>query len=148
MLACRACRAPPMHSHVCSKHIEWALTIGTLINTIRSILVYPKGNTPDAQKCVWYTRWSAQNTPSHTVHRCDTQDASYEDEKPSQPQEPTISQMWENTVRTNTTNNKGHCLSTRREEMWLKRKVREASEIKIVQLAMNCDQEYELPHLR
>ncbi len=34
------------------------------------------------------------------------------------------------------------------EEIWLKRKVREASEIKIGQPAMNRDQEYELPHLR
>ena len=51
MLACRACRAPPGHSHVCSKHMECALTIGTLINTIRSILVYPKEKTLDAQKC-------------------------------------------------------------------------------------------------
>ena len=51
MLACRTCRAPSRHSHVCSKHMEWVLTIGTLINTIRSILVYPNGKTPDAQKC-------------------------------------------------------------------------------------------------
>ena len=51
MLACRACRAPPRYSHVCSKHMDWALTIGTLINTIRSILVHPKEKTPDAQKC-------------------------------------------------------------------------------------------------
>ena len=47
--------APPgtsqRHSHVCSMHMEWTLTIGTLINTIRSILVYPKEKTPDAQKC-------------------------------------------------------------------------------------------------
>ena len=51
MLACRACRAPPRHSHVWPKHMEWALSIGTLIKTIRSILVYPREKTPDAQKC-------------------------------------------------------------------------------------------------
>ena len=51
MLAGGECRVPPRHSHVCSKHMEWALTIGTLINTIRSILAYPKEKTPDAQKC-------------------------------------------------------------------------------------------------
>ena len=50
MLACRACRTPSRHSQVCSKHMEWALAIGILINTIRSILLYPKEKTPDAQK--------------------------------------------------------------------------------------------------
>ena len=35
-----------------------------------------------------------------------------------------------------------------REDSWLKRKVREAIEIKIEQPAMNRDQGYELPHLR
>ena len=35
-----------------------------------------------------------------------------------------------------------------REDVWLKRKVREAIEIKIGQPAMNGDQGHELPHLR
>ena len=55
------------HSHVCSKHMEWIL--GTLINTIRSILVYPKENHLTLRNVVWYTRWSAQNAPSHTSVR-------------------------------------------------------------------------------
>ena len=71
MLACRACSAPPRHAHVCSKHMELALTIGTSINTIRSILVYPKEKhlTLRNDYVVWYTRWSAQNARSHTSVR-------------------------------------------------------------------------------
>ena len=69
MLACRACRAPPRHSHVCSKHMELALTIGTSMNTIRSILVYPKEKHLTLRNVVWYTRWSAQNARSHTSVR-------------------------------------------------------------------------------
>ena len=103
MLASRACWAPPRNSHVWPKHMEWALSIGTLIKTIRSILVYPKEKTPDAQKCGLVYQVECPECPLTYM------DASYEDERPSQPQEPSIKQLWENTVCTNTTNNKGQC---------------------------------------
>ena len=107
MLACRACRTPSRHSQVCSKHMEWALTIGTLINTIRSILLYPKEKTPDAQKCgmvyqvecpegpLTYTgetrRMLAMRMKDHLNFR-----------------NPLLNSCAHN-VRTNTTNNKGQC---------------------------------------
>ena len=52
-----------------SKHMEWALTIGTLINTIRSILVYRKEKHLTLRNVVWYTRWGALNATSHTLVR-------------------------------------------------------------------------------
>ena len=49
---------------------EWALTIGTLIKTIRSILVHPKEKYLTLRNVVWYTRWVAQNAPPpHTSVR-------------------------------------------------------------------------------
>ena len=49
---------------------EWALTIGTLINTIRSILVHPKEKIPDAQKCgLVYQVECPECPPPHTSVR-------------------------------------------------------------------------------
>ena len=89
------------------------------INTIRSILVHPKDKTHDAQKC----GLSCQ--------------ASYQDERPSQPQESTNSCGRTLCARTPQTMDSVNGLA--REDIWLKRKVRESIEIKIGQPAMNRD---------
>ena len=98
------------------------------INTIRSILVHPKDKTHDAQTC----GLSGQ--------------ARYQDGRPFQPQGPTNSCGRTLCARTPQTMDSVNVLA--REDIWLKRKVREAMEIKIGQPARNRDYSYELPHLR
>ena len=60
----RTCRATPRHSHVRSKHMGWALTIGPLTPFDPSwYIIRTKHLT--LRNVDWYTRWSAMNAPSH-----------------------------------------------------------------------------------
>ena len=62
------CRALPRHSHVCSKHMGWALTIGPLTPFDPSWYILRTKHLT-LRNVDWCTRWSAQNAPSHTSVR-------------------------------------------------------------------------------
>ena len=102
MLACRACRTLSRHSQVCSKR---ALTIGTFINTIRSILLYPKEKTPDAHKCGMVYQVECPECPltyiGETNRTLATRMKNHLNFR-----NPLLNSC-AHTVRTNTTNNKG-----------------------------------------
>ena len=59
---------PPRHSHVCSKHMGWALTIGPSTPFDPSWYILRTKHLT-LRNVVWYTRWSALNAPSHTSVR-------------------------------------------------------------------------------
>ena len=68
MLACRTCGAHPRHSHVCSKYMVWALTIGPLTPFDPSWYILRTKHLT-LINVDWCTRWSALNAPSHTSVR-------------------------------------------------------------------------------
>ena len=141
MLACRACKAPPRHSHVWSKHMEWALSIGTLTNTIRSILVYPKEKTPDAQKCGLVYQVECPECPPH-IHGQTGRTLATRTKYHLNLRNPVLNSCGRTLCAQTPQITKDSVRVLDREEIRLKRKVREASEIKIGQAAMNRDQGY------
>ena len=131
MLACHTCRAPPRHSHVCSKHMGWALTIGpptpfdpswyilrTKHLTLRNMAECPEcpltyiGETGRTLATRMKDHLNLRNSLTAVGEHC-----AHEHHK-----------ITEDSVKV-----------IAREDVWAKRKMREAIEIKIGQPAMNHD---------
>ena len=111
------------------------------INTIQSILVHPKNKTPDAQRC-------------GLVYQCPECPLTYIGEtgrtlatrmKDHLNLSNPLTLVGEHCAHEHHNITKDSVKVLAREDIWLKRKVREAIEIKIGQPAMNRDQGYELP---
>ena len=112
------------------------------INTIRSILVHPKDKTPDAQKCGLVYQVECPECPLTYIGETGRTLATR--------------MKYHLNLRNPLTAVAEHCAHKHhkitkdivqvlaREDIWLKRKVREAIKIKIGQPAMNRDQGYEL----
>ena len=113
------------------------------INTIRSILVHPKDKTPDAQKCGLVYQVECPECPltyiGETGRTLATRMKDHLNLSNS------LTAVGEHCAHEHHKITKDSVKVLAREDVWLKRKVREAIEIKIGQPAMNRDQGYELP---
>ena len=112
------------------------------INTIRSILVHPKDKTPDAQKCGLVYQVECPECPLTYIGETDSMLATRMKDQLNL-RNP-LTAVGEHCTHEHHTITKDSVRVLVREDSWLKRKVREAIEIKIVQPAMNRDQGYEL----
>ena len=118
--------------------MEWALTIGTLIKTIRSILVYPKEKTPDAQKCGLVYQVECPECPLTYIGETGRTLATRMKDHLNL-RNPVLNSCGRTLYAQTPQITKDSVRVLDREEIWLKRKVREASEIKIGQPAMSRD---------
>ncbi len=118
------------------------------INTIRSILVYPKGKTPDAQKCGLVYQVECPECPLTSIGETGSMLATRV--KDHLNLRNPLTAVGEQCAHEHHEISKDCVKVLAREDVWLKRKVREAIKIKIGHPAMNRDQGYELPppHLR
>ena len=113
------------------------------INTIRSILVHPKDKTPDSQKCGLVYQVECPECPLTYIGETDRMLAKRM--KDHLNLRNPLTAVGEHCTHEHHTITKDSVRILAREDGWLKRKVREAIKIKIVQPAMNRDQGYELP---
>ena len=110
------------------------------INTIRSILVHPKDKTPDAQKCCLVYQVECPECPLTYIG--ETGRTRMKDHLNLRNP---LTAVGEHCAHEHHKITKDSVKVLAREDIWLKRKVREAIEIKIGPPAMNRDQGYELP---
>ena len=113
------------------------------INTIQSILVHPKDKTPDAQKCGLVYQVECPECPLTYIGETGRMLATRM--KDHLNLRNPLTAVGEHCAHEHHTITKDSVRTLAREDSWLKRKVREAIEIKIGQPAMNRDQGYELP---
>ena len=113
------------------------------INTIRSILVHPKDKTPDAQKCGLVYQVECPECPLTYIGETGRTLATRM--KDHLNLRTPLTAVGEHCAHEHHKISKDCVKVLAREDVWLKRKVREAIEIKIGQPAMNRDQGYELP---
>ena len=113
------------------------------INTIRSMLVHPKDKTPDAQKCGLV--YQVECPECSLTYIGETGRMLATRMKDHLNLRNPLTAVGEHCAHEHHTITKDSVRILAREDGWLKRKVREAIEIKIGQPAMNRDQGYELP---
>ena len=113
------------------------------INTIRSILVHPKEKTPDAQKCGLVYQVECLECPLTYIGETGRTLATRM--KDHLNLRNPLTAVGEHCAHEHHNITKDSVKVLAREDVWLRRKVREAIEIKIGQPAMNRDQGYELP---
>ena len=113
------------------------------VNTIRSILVHHKDKTPDAQKCGLVYQVECPECPLTYIGETGRMLATRT--KDHLNLRNPLTAVGEHCTHEHHKITKDSVRVLAREDSWLKRKVREAIEIKIVQQpAMNRDQRYEL----
>ena len=113
------------------------------INTIRSILVHPKDKTPDAQKCGLVYQVEFPECPLTYIGETGRTLATRM--KDHLNLRSPLTAVGEHCAHEHHKITKDSVKVLAREDVSLKRKVREAIKIKIGQPAMNRDQGYELP---
>ena len=113
------------------------------INTIRSILVHPKDKTPDAQKCGLVYQVECPECPLTYIGETGRTLAMRM--KDHLNLRNPLTAVGEHCAHEHHKITKDSVKVLARGDIWLKRKVREAINIKLGQPAMNRDQGYELP---
>ena len=117
------------------------------IRTIRSIVVQPNYKTPDAQKCGLAYQVECPECPLTYIGVGETGRTLAAMMKDHLNLRNPLTAVGEHCVHEHHKITKDSARVLAREDIRLKRKVREAIEIKIGQPTMNRDQGYDLPHL-